>query len=311
MRCFCVTQTLEAVIKLRLVLRRHPLLTPAATRRGTDPPEAQGAQHSVLRTASVLVLLVIAATAAAQGEPSAQALVQRMKAALEPARASTRTITLTVSGTSDSSSQSVARQARKQLADGNRSVTVMISPEGVRGTALLVLEPANGPATEWVYTPAVRRVRKIVPIGAFEAFLDSDFTYGDLGFVNLHDRTFTLLGSDSSKGAPAYKVQEGIGSPWYYSQVIDWIATDTGLPLERDFFDTAKQLWKVERFDRMSVIDGVPTAQRIRMEDVQQGGSSELQISELHYDAVVPDDVFDPAMLPQLLKTNSPLWTGR
>ena len=159
---------------------------------------------------------------------------------------------------------------------------------------------------QWMYLPAVRRVRKIIPVSAFERFLNTDFTYYDLGFIGLHDRGFTYLGEETLAGTSTYKVQEMPRNPFYYSRVVTWIATDTFLPLQRDYYDPANVLWKTERFEDRTVIDGVPTTLRIIMEDKQEGTSSELRVSNVRYDAKVPDDLFDPKDLPKA--TSHPLW---
>lgn len=89
-------------------------------------------------------------------------------------------------------------------------------------------------------------------------------------------------------------------------RVVTWIAADSFLPLERDDYDAADALWKVERFEDITVIGGVPTPLAIVMEDKQAGTSSELRVSSVRYDAQVPDGLFDPANLPKA--ADHPLW---
>jgi len=282
--------------------------------------------------AAVVSVLVASAPAFAQ-PPDAATIARRMKAALEPERSSTRTLLLAMGsaggGATDptnrqkevreelgqgaraadgSTTEWTARQALKKLPDGNRILTVILAPDEVKGVAFLVWERTDKPDAEWLYLPAVRRVRKIGPVSAYESFLGTDFTFADLGFVNLRDRKFSLLGEETFAGVPAYKVQEVMAGPvFYYSRIVTWVAKDSMLPLQRDYYDAANQLWKTERFQDVAVIDGTPTVLRIRMEDRISDTSTELRVSKVRYDAVIPDELFDPQKLPQVSK--HPLWT--
>ena len=257
--------------------------------------------------ALLAALIVAASPAAAQAPPDAKTLVTQMKEAFEPTRPSTRKIIISVSDMGQTL-QFVGRVARKQLADGRRQVIVMMEPQDVRGTAMLIAEPKD-PSKQsvlWIYSPYIRRVRKLVPIDAYDHFLDTDFTYADLGYVRLHDR-YKMLGAADVKGVKAYKVEEKIPQEeWYYSRVVTYIAAGNKLPLQRDYFDPSGSLWKTEVFDGITDIDGSPTVLHVLMKDVQAQTSTDLAVSEVRYDVDVPDSIFDPMKMGQL--ADHPLW---
>jgi Outer membrane lipoprotein-sorting protein len=256
---------------------------------------------------TALVGVIAAASPVMAGPPDAQTIIQRMKAVLEPERPSTRKIVLAMLAADGSTTEWTARQARKRLPDGSRILTVILEPDDVRGVGLLIREHKDHPDEQWMYLPLIRRVRKMAPVGAYESFLGTDFTLADLGFVNLRDRKFSLLGEETFAERPAYKVQEVLaGRQYYYSRIVSWIAKDTMLPLRRDYYDVANELWKTELYQDAAVINGVPTVLRIHMEDKQQNTSTELRVSEVQYDAAVPDDLFDAQHLPEASK--HPLW---
>jgi hypothetical protein len=128
-----------------------------------------------------LPLLVLTALPAGAAD-SPTALLQRMKTWLEPKQTSTRQLAMTIrSGTE--SAQWTAAQARGSLDGANYVLTVLLGPADVRGTASLIKEEPGKPTLEWVYLPALRRVRQILPVNEFDAFLDTEFTYADFGFV--------------------------------------------------------------------------------------------------------------------------------
>jgi hypothetical protein len=253
--------------------------------------------------AALAVLVALPAVAA--GTPDAATIAKRMKAALEPRRPSVRTITIDVSAEQGEATRWIAGQARKARGDGNAIVTVMLSPEGARGIALLVHEQPGADSAEWIYLPAVRRVRKLVPVQRHQSFMNTDFTYADFGFVT-PSRSYRLRGTEVVDGRKTWKLEEVPHDQWYYSRILTWVAADDWLPVRREFYDPAGMLWKVEHDLESSVIDGVPTPLDVRVDEIPQGGSSELKVTGVRYDVDVPDDLFEPSHLPETI--HSPLW---
>jgi hypothetical protein len=257
--------------------------------------------------ALLAALIVATSRAAAQAPPDTKTLIMQMKEAFEPARPSTRKVIVSVSDMGQTL-QLVGRVARKRLADGKKQAIVMMEPLDVRGTAILISEPQDPskPSVLWIYSPVIRRVRKLVPIDAYDHFLDTDFTYADLGYVRVHDR-YKMLGAAEVKGVKAYKIEEKIPQEeWYYSRVVTYIAAGNKLPLQRDYYDPGGSLWKTEVFDNITDIDGSPTVLHALMKDVQAQTSTDLAVSEVRYDVDVPDSIFDPMKMGQL--ADHPLW---
>jgi hypothetical protein len=259
------------------------------------------------RCLAVGCVLLSFSSSAAAAEPEVGDILRRMKAAMEPPRPSLRTIDVVLTDETGARTEWLARQARRPAADGNRIVTVMLQPKEIKGSAVLIQERDNGPDVQWVYLPAVRRVRKLIPVGQFQPFLGTDFTYADLGFIPLDDRSMRILGTeDRSGGGTAYKVERIPRNEWYYSRIVDWISADTLLPLQRDYYSPAGDLWKQQYFETVSVIEGVPTPLAIRIVNRAEGGGTELRIRDLDYDSKLPDDLFEPASLPGL--ADHPIW---
>ena len=260
-----------------------------------------------MQTIAVLALLVGIGASSWAATPDASSLAKQMKAALEPAGTSVRKLEITVSTESGESTRIDAAEARKITADGSRMLTVLLSPEPLRGIAVLVEERADEDAVRWVYAPSVRRVRKIVGAAKYQPFVESDFTYADLGFVD-RSPTYKLLGTETRDGTVVYKLEEVPRETWHYSRIVDFIASDTSLPIRREFYDPANQLWKVEELRNVTTVDGVPTPLTLRMEDVQQHGSSEIKTTDVRYRVAVPDALFAAKSLPEA--ASSPLWTA-
>lgn len=249
-------------------------------------------------------LLILTALPARAGDSPTE-LLQRMKRWLEPAQASTRQLTMRVR-TGSEVAEWTAAQARGTVDGRNYALTVLLTPEDLRGTALLVQEQPNGPDREWLYLPYLRRVREILPVDEFASFLNTEFTYADLGFVEIGDRTVSSAGSDVINGVAVAKVQEVPADKRTFPVIITAIAPATGQPLKREYYDVAHRLWKTETFADVAAVQGVPTAQQVRIDDVQTGYGSEYTVSKVTYGVTIPKELFDPAHLSRA--ADSPIW---
>ncbi len=261
-----------------------------------------------MRTAILVVSLVLAAVPAGAAPSDAAALVRKMRDALEPPRASTRKVTIVLNAVAPQTDvvELTAGQARKKLPDGRRILTVLLAPENERGIALLVREAHAKPDVLSVYVPAVRRVRTLVPTEAYQSFLNTDFTYAELGFAR-QDASYKVVGREERDGVATTKVEGIPGDQWYYSRFVIWIADDTALPVREEFYDPARTLWKVETWGQVTRIDGTPVPLLVRMQDVRQGGeTTELHVSDVLWDRQLPDDLFEPRNLAE--SATAPMW---
>jgi hypothetical protein len=230
-----------------------------------------------------------------------------MKQAIEPAQSSLRKSTLAVAQ-QGSSSKVVLGEARGKRGESNRILTVVLAPPDLKGMAYLVQEaPASPNNVVSVWLPAIGRVRTLVSPEAFSAFLNSDFTYADLGFTSLRS-TYTVEGEDTVAGARAFRIQAVPPERWYYTRIVTTVNADTSLPIERKFYDAANELWKVERFQGVSTVNGVPTVITTSMDDVQAKSVSTITVTDLQYGATIPDALLEPDGLPQA--ANSPIWAS-
>jgi len=237
--------------------------------------------------------------------PDVATLVARVKAALEPPKASIRQLNLAISGETGGTTQWTVAQARKVVDGQGRILNVLLAPASNRGIASLTID--GDPAETALFVPWVRRVRTLIPRDGYEAFLGSDFTYFDLGFIRPQDK-YTSLGSENRNGKEAWKIEEVPSSSWFYSKIVIWIDPATLLPIERDYYSPSGQLWKVETFDKVMTIDGQPVALRVTMQDKQTGGTSTINISNLKFGADVPDELFQR---PGLARASAaPVWKG-
>ncbi len=253
------------------------------------------------------IMLILAASFFQSGlssfgaELDAETVLNKMKAAFEPEMASTRTLSFFIKDHGKVTNTWVAREARKALPDGKRTLLVMIKPDEVKGLARLVSERQNKTNFEWLYLPALKRITKLTPVNSYDSFQGTDFTYSDIGFINVQG-IHKLLGEVEHKETRAYKIETIPEDRSYYSRIVTLVSTENFLPLERDFYDVSGTLWKTQLFEEVTVINNIPTPLRIVMRDVQTITSTEYKVSEVCYGAGLPDEIFQPKGLVNALQ---------
>jgi len=253
-------------------------------------------------TIAIFVLVTCASAARARASaaeaPDAASIVKRMKRALEPARPSVRVMTLKVNSSEGPATQWTLGQARAHANGADWMLTVLLKPADAKGIAFLAKEQPGAEAVEYWYLPALHRVRELTPLAGYEPFFGTDFTYQDLSFVRLGGQE-KLDGTETHNGVKAYKLEETLTNNPYFSKAVTWIAVDTGLPVERDFYDLNGKLFQKESFEKIATIDNVPTIMKIVMNNVQSGSSSEIDVSSVKYDKQAPAGLFNPKRLPE------------
>ena len=75
------------------------------------------------------------------------------------------------------SSRSLELSSLEVSGDGDRSLTVFKSPRDVAGTAFLSYTHALKPDDQWLYLPALKRVKRIASANKSGPFVGSEFAY--------------------------------------------------------------------------------------------------------------------------------------
>jgi Outer membrane lipoprotein-sorting protein len=235
-------------------------------------------------------------TRAGASGPDMASIVKRMKQALEPSRPSVRVMTLKIYSSEGFATQWTLGQARAHVNGASWMLTVVLKPDDSKGFAFLAQQRSGARAIEYVYLPALRRVRELTPLAGYEPYLGTNFTYEDLSFIRLGGQD-KFEGITTHNGVKAYKLEETLAHNPYFSKVVTWVATDTAVPVERDYYDLDGKLFKTERFEKIWKIANTPTIMKIAIKDVQSGGSSEIDVSSVQYDKWAPVGLFDPKQL--------------
>ena len=80
--------------------------------------------------------------------------------------------------------------------DGDRTLFVFDRPSDVKGTAFLVHSHKDKPDRQWLYLPALKRVKTISSSNQSGSFMGSEFSYEDMGAVEVEKFDHRYLGDE-------------------------------------------------------------------------------------------------------------------
>ncbi len=135
--------------------------------------------------------------------------------------------------------------------DGDKELTVFDSPKDVKGTALLTHGHKIGDDDQWLYLPAIKRVKRISSRNKSGSFLGSEFSYEDLGSREVEKYTYRYIGEEKLKGRNCFIVElypkdkKNSG----YNRIVSWLDRDEYRIWKEDYYDKRKRLLKTLTFD--------------------------------------------------------------
>mgnify|MGYP006272009983 CR=1 FL=1 len=180
-----------------------------------------------------------------------------------------------------------------------RMVIVFHRPASVEGTRFLVVENQKRDDDQWIYLPALDRVRRIAASEGDQSFMGTDFTYDDLQTRDVDEDTHTLVREERFNGRDCYVVESVPKNPddSQYSKRIQWVAKDIWMPLKMELYDKNGELLKVSTMETIERVQGYWTPMENVMENVQTGHRTRLAVQKIRYNEDLNPDLFSTNFL--------------
>jgi hypothetical protein len=200
---------------------------------------------------------------------------------------------------------------RFSLRDGDglaRMLAVMTGPEDVRGTGVLLVEQAGGDDEQWLFMPALDKVKKVAAEDRENKFMGTDFSYGDLRAEDPDGFTYAVVGEDSVDDRRCWIVEavpasEEEAKATGYGRRRLWIAQEIFFPLKVEFYDTRDRLLKVLVNRELTQVG--ETAWRagvMEMSTVKNGHRSIMRVLSRNLDEAADQSLFTVAGLVSFSK---------
>ncbi len=136
-------------------------------------------------------------------------------------------------------------------ADGDKSLIVFNSPRDVKGTSTLTFTHKDGPDDQWLFLPAVNRVKRISSDNKSGPFMGSEFAYEDLSSQEVEKYTYQFVKNETLDGANcAVVAQDPVDPKSGYTKRLVWYNLDKNFRLEKiEFYDRKDALLKTLTYE--------------------------------------------------------------
>jgi len=129
--------------------------------------------------------------------------------------------------------------------DGDKGLTIFDEPADIKGTAFLSFTHILDADDQWLYLPALKRVKRISSKNKSGPFMGSEFAFEDLSSREVAKFTYLYLRDEAINGEDVFVVES---KPNYkysgYTRLIAWISKEKYQPLKIEYYDRKKTLLK-------------------------------------------------------------------
>lgn len=211
----------------------------------------------------------------------------------------TSQLTMTLINKSGQTRVRKIQQYTKDFGDVEKSIMFFMSPADVKNTSFMNWSyDDDRDDDQWIYLPALKRVKRISGDSKSDYFMGSDFTYDDLGDRKLDADVHKLLREETIDGQACYVVESvSKDEDYMYSKTITWIRKDNFVGLKKEFYDEDGELLKILRIKEVKKISGFWVITHSEMNNVQNNHKTIIQLSNIKINTGVPASKFTERMM--------------
>lgn len=162
--------------------------------------------------------------------------------------------------------------------DGDKGLTVFDEPRDIKGTAFLSYSHALVADEQWIYLPALKRVKRISSSNKSGPFMGSEFAYEDISSFEIPKYNYLYLRDEVLDGIDCFVLEL---RPQYqysgYTKSYVWVDKVEYRNQKVEYYDRKGSLLKVQRLtDYQLYLNQYWRAHTMTMDNKQNGKSTTL-----------------------------------
>ncbi len=186
--------------------------------------------------------------------------------------------------------------------DGDKSLVVFDTPRDISGTALLTYAHVVGADDQWLYMPALKRVKRIASKNKSGPFVGSDFAYEDMVSFEVRKFKHRLLRVETLDGIDHFVVEQvpldGLSG---YSRQVLWLDQEHLRVMQAEFYDKKSALVKkLALSDYRLHLELYWRAHRLHMKNVQTGSETILTVKGMRFKTGLKEADFSQSGLKRI-----------
>ncbi len=178
--------------------------------------------------------------------------------------------------------------------DGDKSMSIFDEPADVKGTAMLTYSHGLKPDDQWLYLPAIKRVKRINSRNKSGPFMGSEFAFEDLGSQEVEKYSYKYLRDEPCGEIQCYVIER---IPAYkfsgYTRQHVWLDKQAYRMIKVDFYDRKNELMKtLQASDYQQYLDHYWRPGKMEMVNHLNGKSTTLEWSDYRFKTGLQDRDF-------------------
>jgi len=207
-----------------------------------------------------------------------------------------------ISKSGNTSVRKIRVQSLEVADDGDKSLTIFDEPKDVQGTAFLSFSHAQVPDEQWLYLPALKRVKRISSSNKSGPFMGSEFSFEDLSSFELDKYQYKYIGDEMVDGQNVFVVES---TPTYkhsgYTRLVNYIDQKEYRILKTEYYDRKNALLKtLTNTNYKQFLDKFWRAHKMTMENHLKGTSTILEWSDYEFKTGVDERDFNKNALKRI-----------
>lgn len=191
------------------------------------------------------LLLSSAARAADTPEARGEALARAADAALRGYADSQARLEMILTSPAGETASRVLTVRSRENASGDQVLMTFQTPRDLAGTALLSWNHPQGDDEQWLWLPAVKRVKQIGARNKSGPFMASEFAFEDIATPYWQKYRYRFLREEKLDGQPCAVVERTpLDANSGYTRQLVWIDTNDSLIRRIDYYDRRNTLLK-------------------------------------------------------------------
>ena len=187
--------------------------------------------------------------------------------------------------------------------DGDNSLTIFDTPKDVKGTAFLNFTHKAGDDDQWLYLPALKRVKRISSRNKSGSFMGSEFAYEDISSQEVEKYTYRWIRDEAYDGEECFVVELYPVDKEYsgYTRQVTWIDKEDYRTLKVEYHDRKDSFLKALTFKGYKkYLDRYWRADEMHMVNRQTGKSTRILWSNYEFRTGLKDSDFDKNSLKRV-----------
>ncbi len=191
---------------------------------------------------------------------------------------------------------------RKYFGDDKRTVIYYLTPKNVKDTAFMTYDYADASIDDdqWLYLPAMRKVRRISASNRGDYFLGTDFTYEEIKLeskVSIEDYSRKTIGEEVIDGHRTFIIEstpidKTTAKELGYSKVKQWVDTKIWMVRKAEFTSLRNKPLKTIYSKEIKQVQGIWTAHLLEVENHKTRHTTKFTFSDIDYQREISDDLF-------------------